>query len=114
MRIGTLLATVLMVGCGSAEPPVAGSSLGFVPDLRGRRVMVFPVQNQLGVPGDATSEIDFVLRTEGEGVEWILPTSAAALVHRPVKPGATRTLCNRRLVRPLRGHGMSIIYIEFA
>ena len=83
MRIGTLLATVLMVGCaGSGEPPVAGSSLGFVPDLRGRRVMVFPVQNQLGVPGDATSEIDFVLRTEGEGVEWIFSDELEAILLR--------------------------------
>ena len=64
--IGTLLAAVLTFGCGgTAAAPVAGSSEGFIPDLRGRRVMVFPVQIQAGVPGDASPEIVFALRTKG-------------------------------------------------
>jgi hypothetical protein len=33
--------------------------------------MVFPVQIRGDVPGDASPEIDFVLRTRGAEVDWI-------------------------------------------
>ena len=81
--VGTLLATILAVGCGGpAQPPVAGSSMGFVPDLRGRQVMVFPVQIRAGVPGDASPEIVFALRSRGTGVGWIFPDELEALLAR--------------------------------
>ena len=83
MKAATLLATVLVFGCGgSGEVPVAGSSLGIVPDLRGRQVMVFPVQIRGGVPGDASPEIDFVLRTKGEGINWIFSDELEAMLAR--------------------------------
>ena len=41
--VGTLLAAVMTSGCGGTAPaPSAGEFEGFIPDLRGRRVMVVP------------------------------------------------------------------------
>ena len=75
--VGMLLAAVSAFGCGrTAEAPTAGSFEGFIPDLRSERVMVFPVQIRSGVPGDASLEIDFALRTKSAEVEWIFRTSS--------------------------------------
>ena len=81
--VGTLLATVLTFGCaGTGAAPVAGASAGFIPDLRGRQVMVFPVQIRAGVPGDASPEIVFALRARGAVVDWIFPDELEALLAR--------------------------------
>ena len=81
--VGTLLATVLTFGCaGTGAAPVAGASEGFIPDLRGRQVMVFPVQIRAGVPGDASPEIVFALRARGAVVDWIFPDEFEALLAR--------------------------------
>ncbi len=80
---GTLLAAFLAFGCGgTAEAPTAGSFEGFIPDLRGERVMVFPVQIRAGVPGDASSEIDFALRTRSAEVDWIFSDELEAVLAR--------------------------------
>ena len=80
---GMLLATVMAFGCGGTAPaPSAGSFEGAIPDLRGRRVMVFPVQLQGGVPGDADPEIAFALRTKTTEVAWIFPDELEAVVAR--------------------------------
>jgi hypothetical protein len=53
--VGMVLAMLLLHACGgggSTLLPEAGSMRGFVPDLRGRRVMVYPVQIRQSVPGD--------------------------------------------------------------
>jgi hypothetical protein len=72
---GGLIALVLMgSGCaGQAAPPEPGTSQGAPPDLRGRRVMVLPVQDIRGVVGDADAELAFGLRGRGSSVDWILP-----------------------------------------
>ena len=81
--VGMLLAAVLAFGCGgTAEAPTAGSFEGFIPDLRGERVMVFPVQIRSGVPGDASLEIDFALRTRSTEVEWIFSDELEAMLAR--------------------------------
>lgn len=71
------LATLLIAGlagcAGKAPPPEPGTSRGVPPDLRGTRVMVLPVQDNRGVPGDLDAEIAFALGDRGKGVEWILP-----------------------------------------
>ena len=92
--VGTLLAAVLTFGCGGTAPaPVAGNSEGFIPDLRGRQVMLFPVQIRAGVPGDASPEIVFALRTRGSEVHWILPDELEALLARaPAVDSAVRGL----------------------
>ncbi len=81
--LGTLLASVLTFGCGgTGEAPAAGSFEGFIPDLRGERVMVFPVQIPSGLPGDASLEIDFALRTRSSEVEWIFSDELEAVLAR--------------------------------
>ena len=80
---GTLLAAVMAFGCGgTAQAPSAGDFEGFIPDLRGRRVMVFPVQFQTGVPGGVDPEITFALRTRGPEVAWIFSDELEAVVAR--------------------------------
>lgn len=78
--VGTLLATVLAFGCGgNTRPPSVGSFEGVVPDLRGRRVMVFPVQLASALPGDASPEIVFALRSRTDAVAWIFPDELEAI-----------------------------------
>jgi len=60
-RLATLLIAGV-AGCGGkAPPPAPGTSQGVPPDLRGSRVMVLPVQDNQGVPGDLDAEIAFAL-----------------------------------------------------
>ena len=67
----------LLVGaaasCGGTPAPSAGQARGFVPSLIGRKVIVFPVQRDLGVGGNATAEMVFALQGSGAGPEWLLP-----------------------------------------
>ena len=44
---------------------------GFVPNLRGRGVMVYPVQIRQGVPGNVDAEIAFALRDRGTEIDWV-------------------------------------------
>lgn len=61
-------------GCGgTSSPPAAGDARGFVPDLSGARVMVFPVQRLGDVPGDADAELAFALPGRQGTAEWVLP-----------------------------------------
>ena len=81
--VSALFAIFLVLGCGgTAEAPTAGSFEGFIPDLRGERVMVFPVQIRAGVPGDVSSEIDFALRTRSSEVEWIFSDELESVLAR--------------------------------
>ena len=81
--VGILLATVLTFGCGgNTQAPSAGSTQGVVPDLRGRRVMVFPVQIGSRVPGDASPEIAFVLRNRTSEVAWVFSDEMEAIKER--------------------------------
>ena len=78
-----VLAVVLGLACaGTTAAPTAGNFSGAIPDLRGRRVMVFPVQIRGDVPGDASPEIDFALRTRGAEVDWIFTGELEAAVAR--------------------------------
>ena len=92
--VGTLLATVLTLGCGGNAPaPSAGSFEGVIPDLRGKRVMVFPVQVRARVPGDASPEIAFALRTRTAEVGWIFSDELEAVLARaPSVDSAVRGL----------------------
>jgi len=81
--VGTLLAAVIALGCAGTGPaPSAGDSQGTIPDLRGIRVMVFPVQLQAGVPGDVNPEINFAFRNKSTEVEWIFSDELEAVVQR--------------------------------
>ena len=80
---GTLLAAVFAVGCaGNTPAPTAGVSQGVVPDLRGRTVIVFPVQIRGGVPGDESPEIEFALRTRITEVGWVFSDELESTIAR--------------------------------
>lgn len=73
-RLLVVVTLAVSSGCGgaSAAPPTAGEARGFVPDLAGRRVMVFPVQSVSAVvTGDLDAELVFALEQRGESVSWI-------------------------------------------
>jgi hypothetical protein len=80
-------------GSRSAPPPEPGTVRGFAPDLRGRRVLLLPVQQNLGVPGDPDAEMAFGLQARGAGVEWVLPAEVDAVLARsPSVQARTRGL----------------------
>ena len=72
--VGVLALLPIMAACGggSTPPPEPGTNLGFAPDLDGRRVILLPVQQVLGVPGDPSAELSFALTDRGQEVDWIL------------------------------------------
>jgi hypothetical protein len=81
------LLTVGLAACaGTARPPEPGEQQGTPPDLRGRRVMVLPFQENLGVPGDPDAEMAFGLTGRSSGVTWILPPELQRVVDR--SPGS--------------------------
>lgn len=90
-----VLASSAAVGAcgGPAPPPEPGLVQGFAPDLRGRRVMVLPVQQNNGVPGDLDAELSFALRDRAAGVAWVLPAEVDAVLARsPALDARTRGL----------------------
>lgn len=73
-RGASALVALLLSGCaGTGAPPEAGGSQGTPPDLRGRRVMVLPVQQQAGFTGTVDAELAFQLRDREPAVEWVMP-----------------------------------------
>ena len=82
--MGTMFAVTVIHGCGggTVEAPTAGTFRGFPPDLRGRRVMVFPVQMRMGVRDDADPEIAFAFRERSDEVEWVFPDELEAALAR--------------------------------
>jgi hypothetical protein len=82
--LGILLA--LTVGaCGSqAEPPKPGDTRGGVPDLRGRSVLVYPVQLLTAVPSGTSvdAELAHAFRTRGPGIAWVFPSQAEEALRR--------------------------------
>lgn len=66
---------VLASGCASTPegPPRAGQARGGIPSLRGRTVMVLPVQRTVVPREVADRELAFALSTRGEATEWVGP-----------------------------------------
>ena len=77
-----MLATLLGACARTAPAPEAGTSLGTPPDLRGTRVMVLPVQENRGVPGDPDAEIAFALKGRSRGIEWAFPPELTRALER--------------------------------
>ena len=72
-----------LAGCGGkAAPPGPGTSQGAVPDLRGTRVMLFPVQSRQGLVDGSDAEIAFALTQRGPDVDWVLPAEMAGALER--------------------------------
>jgi hypothetical protein len=57
--------------CAKAAPPTAADAPQAVPDLRGQRVMLFPVQSFEGVGSEIDAELGFALTQRGADVDWI-------------------------------------------
>ena len=94
-RVVVLVLLGAAAACGSrtASPPEPGTVQGFAPDLRGRRVMVLPVQQNLGVPGNPDAELAFGLRERGSAVDWVLPAEVEEVLARsPAIQANTRGL----------------------
>jgi len=77
-RLGSLailgLLLIAVGACSQTRPtPVPGTTSGYAPDLRGRRVMVLPVQQNVGVPGNPDAEFAFGLRERNVEVDWVFP-----------------------------------------
>jgi hypothetical protein len=86
LRSGMFLALLVLSGCGGRQAttaaPTAGDVRGGVPDLRGSRVMVFPVQRTQGVVGDVDPELRFALEGRGRGIGWIFPDELRGALER--------------------------------
>jgi hypothetical protein len=94
-RAGIALAAAWLVACGprTALPPEPGTTRGVAPDLRGVRVLILPVQQNLAVPGDLDAELSFGLRERGRGVLWVSASEAEEVMARsPAMQARTRGL----------------------
>lgn len=83
---------VALSGCGpkTAPPLEPGQMRGSPPDLRGRRVVLLPVQQVYGVLGDPDAELAFALGDRGRDVEWVKEDEVQRVLTR--SPGVdTRT-----------------------
>ena len=84
-----------LTGCGArtAAPPEPGTIRGVAPDLRGTRVLLLPVQQNLGVRGELDAELAYSLSDLGGGVVWITPADVdEALARAPALQARTRGL----------------------
>lgn len=77
-----LLVLVALAGCvwRSSAPPEPGYSRGGVPELRGERVLVLPVQIQRGGHADAQQELLYALQARGDATDWVGPSQLAESV----------------------------------
>ena len=88
-----LLLAAASCGPGSAPPPAPGEGFGVPPDLRGRRVVLLPVQRNAGVQGDVDAEVRFAFTDRGREVEWIFEEDVEdALRRAPAMDARTRGL----------------------
>lgn len=87
-------ALVAATACGgSTPPPEPGQAFGAPPDLTGRRVVLLPVQQVVGVAGDPDAELAFALTDIGQDVEWILEEEVEEVLARsPAMRTRTRGL----------------------
>ena len=79
--IGSLLAAACASGGNTSGP---GETRGAVPDLRGRTVLVLPVQLKEGVPDGVTidEEMAYALQARSERVSWVFPADVETILRR--------------------------------
>lgn len=80
--VSALLLLVASACGGPALPPAPGQSRGVAPDLRGSRVMILPVQQNLGVRGDLDAELAFALTDREQEVDWVLRAEVDEILDR--------------------------------
>lgn len=89
------LALILVSSCGPPPaPPGPGEARGSIPDLRGTKVMVLPVQLKTLVPQGllADAELEHAFRNRGEGVSWVFPPELEEALRR--SPGLSAQIRN--------------------
>lgn len=69
--LGLIVLTLAACAPAQRAAPTVGEGRGVVPDLRGQRVMVLPIQRMNGVRDDADSEIEFVFDGRADEVDWV-------------------------------------------
>ena len=78
---------------GNSAVPQPGQGFGSPPDLRGRRVVLMPVQEIVGVAGDPDAELAFTLTDRGRDIDWILSDEIQEVLDRsPAVQTRTRGL----------------------
>jgi hypothetical protein len=90
-----VLAALLLAACGpkTAPPPAPGTTRGVPPDLRGVKVLLLPVQQNLAVPGDPDAELAYGLRERGPDVLWVSAAEVEEVLARsPAMQARTRGL----------------------
>ncbi|MEM7416741.1 MAG: hypothetical protein AAF389_14645 [Gemmatimonadota bacterium] len=93
VMVGAALIWSAGCGGGTKPPPAPGEARGVPPDLRGTRVIVLPVQQNLGVPGDVDAEVAFALRSKTEDIEWVWEEEVQRILQRsPAIQAQTRGL----------------------
>src|SRR5688572_16652747 len=90
-RASLILGALAAAACArTAPPPEPGSIRGVAPDLRGTRVLLLPIQQNLGIAGDPDAELAYGLETRGQGIVWITADEVDEMLAR--SPGMqTRT-----------------------
>lgn len=93
-RLLAAAALVALAACGgTARSPEPGQAYGTPPDLRGRRVVLLPVQQVVGVAGDPDAELRFTLSELGQDVEWVFEDEVEQVLARsPAIQARTRNL----------------------
>jgi hypothetical protein len=73
-----------LAGCAarSTPPPTAGYERGGIPELRGDRVIVLPVQLRGAGHPEIDREVEYALREVSPGVTWIPPASVQEALRR--------------------------------
>lgn len=92
-RVGGLALGLVLAACASnPSPPVPGDTRGGVPDLRGHRVLVLPVQLRQGTSSGVTidEEIAYALPARSERVSWVFPPEVEGILRR--SPGVAATV----------------------
>lgn len=94
LRAWFVVAACALSACGgTSPPPQPGQNRGIAPDLRGRRVIVLPVQLVQGVSGDVDAELAFTLRDRGREVAWVFEDEIEQVLARaPAMRARTRGL----------------------
>jgi hypothetical protein len=92
--LASIAVLLTLIGCSAtARPPEPGQSYGTPPDLRGRRVVLLPVQQVIGVAGDPDAELRFTLSDVGSEVEWVFEEEVEEVLARsPAIDARTRGL----------------------
>jgi hypothetical protein len=94
MILGLLLLSLLALttaACGlrtDTPPPGPGWERGGVPDLRGARVLLLPVQGVSGTGLDVDAELLYALRSAGPSVRWMAGEELQEIAARAGRLGA--------------------------